>query len=376
MSACSWRGPGRRAVIKVLRLEKRDLSNNPRGLALLNSVLAVVLALIFCSLLIAALGQSPVRAYAALWNGAFGNIYSITEVLVKATPLLIIGLGIIVAFKGGMFNIGADGQLNLGTIAGVMVMLYLPLGVLSIPAAILAGFAAGALWGAIPGYLKAKSGVSEVIVTIMLNFVSTLLVSYLVHGPLKDPNDFMPQTPVIPKASQFPVLIADTRLHIGFLLALALAGLVYVFLNWTPLGYKLRAVGVNKSAARYGGVNVPWVSFLAMVLSGGLAGIAGVSEVGGLHHRLLEGISPGYGFDAIAVALLGKLSPLGAIVSAILFGALRVGANAMQRDAQVPSNMVYIIQGVVVLFALGSEFFSRYRIRVLQPFKRGESNEL
>lgn len=327
-------------------------------------LVAVVLALLIGAVIIALAGANPLLAYQWLLYGAFGSVNSFAETLVKTTPLLLAGLGLAVAYRSSMISIGAEGQIIMGglfaTLAGLYVTGLPP--VLMIPAVILAGFAGGAVWGAIPGYLKARLGVSEIINTIMLNYVALYFVNYLLDVPLREPPGYFPQSAQIVRPAWLPALIPGTRLHLGMLIGLILTVGYYILMFRLPLGYKLRAVGLNPHAARYGGINVERNLVIAMVLSGGLAGIAGASEITGIHHRLLGAFSSGYGFDAIAVALLGKLHPVGVLVAALFFGALRVGANTMQRSVQVPASLVYVIQGLVVLFVLTDTFLQKYMI--------------
>ncbi|MEL7608397.1 MAG: ABC transporter permease [Bacillota bacterium] len=337
-------------------------------------LLAIAAALAVASLLILAIGIDPIKAYGAMFTGAFGSTYRSSEVLVKMTPLLLTGLGVAFAFRTGMFNMGAEGQLAIGTIACIVVMLYVPAGAFVIPLALLAAFVAGGLYGAIPGILKAKLSVSEAIVTIMMNFIATLLVSRLLNSVLKDPNGYLPQTALTPKNAYMSVLIENTRLHTGFIIAIALAIIGYLVMFYMPVGFKMRAVGSNRNAARYGGYKISAMMVLSMVISGGLAGLAGAIEIGGLHHRLLEGISANYGWDAIAVALIGKQNPLGILISSLLFAALKVGGNAMQSSQGVPYNLVDVLQGLVILFTLGSDFFGRYKILYVRQAKEKQIN--
>ncbi len=358
----------------MLILEKREATKLTTIRMICVMFLAVVLAMAVASLLIVAIGIDPLRAYGSMIQGAFGSSYRRSEMLVRMTPLLLTGLGVAIAFKTGMFNMGGEGQIAIGTIACIIVMLYVPAGALVIPLAFLAAFVAGGLYGAIPGFLKAKLGVSEAIVTIMMNFVGTLLVSRLLNSVLKDPNGYLPQTALTPKEAYLPTLVPNTRLHVGFLLALAIAFTAYILLFYTPTGYKMRATGSNIHTARYGGFPTQKLMVLAMFLSGGLCGLAGAIEIGGLHHRLLEGVSSNYGWDAIAVALIGKQNPLGILVSSLLFAALKVGGIAMQSMQGVPNNLVGVLQGLVILFTLGSDFFCRYRIRFVKNGKESCAN--
>ncbi len=328
-------------------------------------LLAILAAMVVVGFMIAAAGLDTLRAYRALLEGSVGSINGISETLVRATPLILIGLGIAVAFRGGMWNIGGEGQFYLGALGAALVGIYLPpmSPVVHVLLALLSGFTCGGLWAAIAGYLRARRGANEIVVTIMMNYLAAFLISFLVSGPLRDNSRLIPvpQTPRIVDSAVLPRLIPQTRIHAGFLIAIVAAVAVWFLLERTTVGYSIKATGENPEAARYGGINVPLISTLAMVLSGGLAGIAGMSEVTGVHRYLLEGISPGYGYLAIAVALFGGLSPLGVILSALFFGALMVGAEAMQRAVGVPVATIYLLQGLVVIFVLARQVLLRRR---------------
>jgi simple sugar transport system permease protein len=248
--------------------------------------------------------------------------------------------------------VGAEGQMIIGAIAATFTGLKISLAspVLEILVCIIAGFLGGALFGAIPGYLKAKLGTSEIIVTIMLNYIAIDLLSYLLDGPMREGGSFYPQSALLDQSVWLPKIIAGTRLHAGFIIAIVF-DIIYFFLMFrTPLGFKIRAVGFNSKAAEYAGVNVGRSILTAMMLSGGLAGIAGAIEIFGVHHRLLNGFTAGVGFDALAVALLGKLNPVGVFLASLFFAALKVGSNTMQHVMQVPTSIVYVIQGLLILF--------------------------
>ena len=324
-------------------------------------VAAVVAALGVGAVLVLVAGANPLTGYLALVGGAFGSLNSLAEVAVKAAPLLLAGLGIAFAFKAGYWNIGAEGQLYMGALGATMVGLYLgaaPM-VVVLPLATAAGFLLGALWGIVPGLLRARLGVSEIINTIMFNYIALYVVSYLVTGPMKEEAGYLPQTDLIANSAVLPKLLPPTRLHAGVVLALAAAALMYWVMVRSTLGYRVRVVGGNPEAARYAGISVNRVFVVASGLSGGLAGLAGMGEISGLHQRLLDDISPGYGFTAIVVALLGRLHPAGVVIAAVLFAALRVGADAMQRRLGIPVALVYIIQALVILFIVGREAFER-----------------
>jgi simple sugar transport system permease protein len=328
-------------------------------------LLAILLALLLSSGLILAIGANPVVAFRALLIGAFGNKNSLAETLLKATPLLLAGLGMCAAFTCRIWNIGAEGQLYIGALAATIVGVYVPFPskIVAIPALILASFLAGGCWAAIPGWLKGRFGVSEIITTIMMNYIAVFLISYMVHAPLRDQKGYLPQSEPLGSASTLPVLLPKTRLHLGIILGILGAALLYFILTKTTLGYQIRVVGHNPLAGKYGGMNVGRVILTAMILSGGFAGLAGMAEVAGVHHRLLENISPGYGYTAIVVALLSYLHPLAVILVSILFAGLIVGADAMQRMAGLPAALAYVVQGLIVLFVLGSEYFVKQQLQ-------------
>lgn len=338
------------------------------GFAILLPALAVGAALAIGAVLLLLLHVDPFRAYAALIGGALGNVSGLTQSVVKATPLLLVGLGIVIAFRASVINIGAEGQIMMGALATTAFALTFrawPSGLL-IPSTLGAGFVAGAVWGFIPGALKARLRVNEILSTVMMNAIAQQVMNYLLRGPLIDPAEvaagtFIAQSERLPIQAWLPRLIPQTQLHAGALLAVLLAGLVYIFLWRTTIGYRIRAVGQNPDASRYAGIPVPFYQALALTLAGGFAGLAGSVEVLGIHHRLLEGISGGYGFTGIVAALFGKLHPLGLIPAAFIFGSLLVGADKMQRAVQVPSALVGTLLGVVVLFVVGSDWWVRRR---------------
>jgi simple sugar transport system permease protein len=298
-----------------------------------------------------AVKTSPLLALQTLWLGAFGDTYAVSETLTQSVPLLFTGLGVAVAFRCGVWNIGAEGQFLAGAMAVAAVLrVWQPSSALvGVPVLLLAGAAAGAAWAGLAGGLRAYRRVPEVISTIMLNFVALYLFSWVIRGPLQEAARRFPQSEEAPAAVQLWRLLPPSRLHLGFLLALlALAG-VQVFLFRTVPGFQVRAVGQNERAARYAGIPARRVVLLAMAVSGGLAGVGGAVELLGVTFRLVEPFSPGYGFTAIAVALVGALHPLMIGLSALLFGALNVGSGALQRAAGIPSVFVSIIQAVVLL---------------------------
>ena len=342
-------------------------------------VAAIVIALLVGALLMLVIGISPVAAYAQLWAGTFATKYQIGVTLIKATPLMLTALGLGFAFRSGVFNIGAEGQIYMGALCGTFIGIQdlgLPIWV-HLPLTLLAGFFGGGVWGAIPGFLKARYRVNEVITTILMNYIAILVVSYFTHGPLKADRTSaatLPHTLEVQISSRLPVIWEGTRLHAGIILAL-LAVAVMAFLTYrTAFGFKARAVGFSPSAARYAGMSVVPVVTLAMLISGGLAGMAGTVEILGVQRRLRDQFLAGTGYTAIAIALFGRNDPLGIALAAILFGALEAGASNMEALAGVPSTLVEILQAVIIFLvavsvSLPPGAFSNW-IRRLDPRRR------
>lgn len=322
-------------------------------LSLLTPALAVVAGLLVAGALIAASDVSPLEAYRALFRGAFGNAYATGTSLNRATPLILAGLGVTFAFRAGVWNIGAEGQIYIGGLLATLAGLYLGMPApLHLPLALIAGFLGGAVWGGIAGYLRARHGINEIICTIMMNYVAIYLIGTLVRGPIQEPPGFYPHTPKVSPTAYLPIILPNTRLHSGFIVALVAAAVLFVVLWRSPVGYEIRAVGLNVMASRFAGMNVVWIQIMSMLISGGLAGLAGTSEILGAQYRLREFFLPNYGYDAIAVALLGQLDPLGVVIAGVLFGALRAGAGTMQRTVNLPSSLVFVVQGTVVFFVV------------------------
>jgi simple sugar transport system permease protein len=337
-------------------------------------VFATLAALILGALMLLFLKVNPVEAYKALWDGAFGSSNAFAETLVKATPLLLVAIGICISFRGDVINIGGEGQMIVGALLATWVGLTftsLP-GWLVITLAMLAGFAGGAVWGGIPGLLKAYFRVNEILSTVMMNAIAVQIMNFLLRGPMIDPSQAqlaskIPQTARLLEAFQLPRLI-PTRLHLGALIAVILAILVYILLWRTTLGYRIRAVGQNPHASRYAGIKIQRYMVLALLLSGAFAGLAGATQVYGVNYRMItDGSSSGFtgsaGFNGIVAALFGQLHPILSIPASILFGALLVGANKMQRVVQVPSALVIALNGLVVVFVVSSEIWRRRRQR-------------
>ncbi|HYF40684.1 MAG TPA: ABC transporter permease [Gemmatimonadales bacterium] len=316
---------------------------------------AALLGLIVLAAGLEAGGYDAPAALGALWTGAFGSWYAFTSAtLVRSVPLILIGLGIAIAFRAGSFNIGAEGQFYAGAIAATWVGLHLSgrPGAIAVSALLLASTLAGIFWVALPVWLKLRFGVIEVISTLLLNFVAEALVSLLVQGPLQEQAQVYPQSDPIAASARLP-LLGPTRLHLGFILACVAAMVLWYLFAKTVWGFRLKAVGMGSRAAEVsGGVNSERVAAMALVCSGAMAGLAGGVEVGGVSYALFQNLSPGYGFTGIAVALLGGLHPAGVLLSGIFIGALEAGAGAMQREAGVPSVAVYLVEAVIIIVAL------------------------
>jgi len=348
-------------------------------------IAAFLLALLIGTIMIAFLGVNPLVAYHALLKGAFGSMNAIADTVVKATPLLFVGLGICIAFRAGVLNIGGEGQLVAGALSATIVCLNFPNlpGWILIIIALLVGLLSGAIWAGIAGFLKAYFNVNEILSTIMLNYIAAYGMNYLLRGPIMDPlqielGSFIPQTARLTQAVDLPRLI-PTRLHFGTIVAVVFAILVYIFLWRTTIGFRIRMIGQNIQASRASGINVPKYMVLAFVLSGALVGLGGAIEVLGVHHRLftdgsVSGFTGSAGFNGIVAALFGQLHPIGTIPASLLLGALLTGANKMQRAVQIPSALIGALNGLIVLFVVGSEYLRRRQTRRVEPTTKTESN--
>lgn len=327
-----------------------------RALPLLLPLGAVLLALIVGGLVMLSQGFNPLTAYGALAVGAFGNVGNLAGSLVSATPLILAGLGIALSFRGSAFNIGAVGQMYVGAALAALIGTHaarLP-AIWHIPLAIMGGAVAGAAFAAVAAFMKLTSGISEVISTILLNYVGVYLVHFLVHGPLEAPGDPNPESAAMVHSAALPLLVAGSDLNIGLLVGVGLCVVAWVFLFHTPGGYALRVAGQNPGAARHAGIRVHRVFFWSLVASGALAGMAGAIQILGVQGRLLEDFAPNMGYTAIAVALLGRLSPMGVLLSALFFGALRSGIGVMHILTGLPVTMTEIIEGLTVLAVLAA----------------------
>ncbi|MDQ4075538.1 MAG: ABC transporter permease [Chloroflexota bacterium] len=350
-------------------LEKRLDTSPYRALAI--RALSVILALVAGALLLAVVGADPIETYRAMFLGALGSSYAVSETLVKAIPLMLTGLAVAIAFQMRFWNIGAEGQLAMGGFAAAGVALFgppalpwLPEG-LWLPLIVVGGFLAGALWGLIPAALKAYLDVNEIITTLMLNYIAIRWIEYLFYGPWKDPQGFgFPGTALFPVYTWLPRLTG--RVHWGLIFALIGAFALWFLLSRTQWGYEIRLLGENPLAARYAGVSVPRMILLVMLISGGLAGLAGMAEVAGISHRLQQGLTVGYGFTAIIVAWLARLNPWGVLIVAFALAALLVGGDQLQITMGLPAAIGLVLQGIIFFFVLGGDIFTRYRLRVVR----------
>ncbi len=360
-----------------VKLEKR--LEPSQTIAYLVPVASFVLALLFGALLLSLAGANPWQTYRAMLEGAFGTpgqwqegqFYSLSETLVKAIPLMLTGLGVSIAFRMLFWNIGAEGQLVMGGFAAGAVALWFPELFPFIPEwaylplMMVAGLLFGAVWGLIPALLKAYLRVNEIIITLMLNYIAILWLQHLYYGPWKDPQGFgFPGTAQFPEYAWLPRLIG--RVHWGLIIAIVAAAFIWVVMDRTRWGYEIRLIGENQAAARYAGVSIARNIVLVMLLSGGLAGLAGMAEVAGISHRLQQGLAVGHGFTAIIVAWLAKLNPWGVLLVSVLLAALLVGGDQIQIVMGLPASVALVLQGAILFFMLGGDIFARYRLRVVR----------
>ncbi|NPV57050.1 MAG: ABC transporter permease [Anaerolineae bacterium] len=338
----------------------RFAKNNMGFVSVFISVMAILFALLIGALLISLVGIDPWEAISYLWKGSFGNRYGFGETLTRFVPLLFSSLSFTVAHKSGFFNVGAEGQILAGAIGAVLVAAYvegLP-PVLHVTLAILAGVLFGAIWAGIAGVLKILLGSNELINTMMLNYVAVLLVEYLIHGPLKPADSYLYVSATILPSAKLPIILSKTPLHLGFVISLVVTVGVFYLLYRTPVGYQMRMVGANLKAASYAGVNIVGVTIVALVTTGGLAGMGGAIELLGTQYKVSNGFSLGYGYDGIGVAVMGRYHPVGIVLSTLLFSVIRVGMGAMQRGAGVPFPLLNVIQGLIIIFVIASGYLT------------------
>jgi ABC-type uncharacterized transport system permease subunit len=332
-----------------------QLRTRALGLNVFIPLVAVVLALATVALLLVAVGSNPLDAYRDMWNAAIGDRFALSTTVTKTMPRLLAALGIALALRAGLWNIGAEGQLYVGALATTAVALYEPdLGApVMIATALVAGALAGAGWAMIPGILRAKRGVSEVITSLMLVYIGIQLTNYVLESPWAEPGSTFPSSPYVPDGASLPTIVSGTLLNAGALVGLVLVAVAWFLMSRSTFGLRLNAIGGNERAARIAGVRVSLMIVLAMAASGAFAGLAGGMEVLGVRGRLVEGFSPGYGFEAIAIALLGRLNSFGILGAALLFGALDAGSAGLQTAAQgVPASISQVAEGLAVAYVL------------------------
>jgi len=347
-----------------MRLEQR--THTPYAIAIAAPMCAVTFTLLLCAALIVWAGAPVGRAYIVLFDAAFGSRFAIGETLTRATPLILTGLAAAVAFRAHFYNIGAEGQLYLGALAAVAVGsgAFTAPSVVLFPLMIAAGMAAGALWLLVPALAKSRLGVDEVVTTLLLNFVALLFVSMMLDGPMKDPTAMgWPQSVAIVSDLEFGKLLERSRVHSGLIFAVVLAAALWVVNARTTFGYEMRAVGANARAARFAGIAVDRVMLKTALLSGALAGLAGVGEVAGRAGYLTLDMSPGYGYSGIVIAMLASLNPFGVVLAAIFVAGVIVGADSMSRVIGVPSYLADVIVAISLLSMLVATMLTRYKLR-------------
>lgn len=356
--------------LKPLGFKIEQRREIPRSLLYSTPLLAVALTVVAGFLIFLAMGYDPFLSLYHFFISPLLTLYGWSELFVKGAPLILIGVGLAVGFRANVWNIGAEGQLTVGAIAGGCVALAFwgEESFITLPLMCIAGIAGGMAYGAIPAFLKTRFGVNEILTSLMLTYVATLLLSTLVYGPLKDPLGFnFPQSRMFGDDALLPILLSGTRLHLGTLVALAVAVAGWVMMTYTIVGFQVRVLGQAPAAARFAGFNAKRLVWFSLLLSGGLAGLAGLFEVAGPIGQLVPEISPGYGFTAIIVAFLGRLHPLGIILSGLLMALSYIGGETAQVEVGLPQAVTGVFQGLLLFFLLASDFLVRYRLRWRTP---------
>jgi len=328
-------------------------------------IAAIVVTFILTATLVVMVNANPLEAYYYFLIDPLSGRTSAIEVLVKSTPLLLTGAAVTFAFAGGYWNIGAEGQLYMGATAATAIGLQMH-GVspwIALPTMIVGGFLAGVAWALVPALMKVKLAIDEVVTTLLLNSVALFIVSALLNGPWRDPISQWPQSPEIANSAIFPKLIARSRLHLGFILAIVIIVILWFVLTRTAFGLRMRAVGMGSQAARFAGINVNRTMLISALVSGGIAGLAGVSEVAGIHYHLIDAISPGYGYTGIIIATLGSLNAWGVALAALFIGLIDTGSQTVSRALGVPAYLGDVIQAALLLVTLGMLLLQSYRIR-------------
>ncbi len=347
------------------RLEPR--AEPSRLMSYASPLLAVALTLLGGMLIFSALGKDPVQGFRIFFLNPVRDLYGVSELLLKATPLMLCAIGLAIGFRAHVWNIGAEGQFMLGAVAATGVALHFDgsESALLLPAMVVAGAFGGACWAAIPALLRTRFNANEILVSLMLVYVAQLFVSWLVFGPWKDPDGFnFPQTKMFGEAALMPVLLENTRLHYGFALALAALVAGYAFMHRSYTGFKMRVAGEAAAAARYAGFSAARMIWIGLLAGGAAAGIAGMAEVAGPMGQLTDKVGSGYGFAAIIVAFVGRLNPVGIFLASLLMALLYIGGEQAQQYMNLPSSISMVFQGMLLFFLLGSDVFINYRLRL------------
>lgn len=352
-----------RNVVWPFRLERRPEPSMAMSIA--SPLIAAAAMLLTGFILFSALGKSPAAAFHVFFVEPVASLYGIGELLLKATPLMLCALGLAIGFRANVWNIGAEGQFILGALAGGAVALFASgLGAFTLPLMLIAGVLGGMAWAAIAAFLRTRFHTSEILVTLMLVYIAQLLLSYCVHGPWRDPAGFnFPQSQAFEDHELLPILVEGTRVNAAFIFALVLAASAWFFVSRTFAGYRMRVAGLAPAAASYAGYSDKKNIWLALLISGGSAGLAGICEVAGPVGLLSPAVSPGYGFAAIIVAFIGRLHPLGIVLASLLLSALYLGGEVAQIELQLPASVTSLFQGVLLFYLLAADLFITFRLR-------------
>lgn len=348
----------------LLKLEPRAQPSELMGY--LSPLFAVVLTLIGGLIVFSALGKNPIEGFRVFFFNPLSDLYGVSELLLKATPLMLIAMGLAIGFRANIWNIGAEGQFIMGGVGATAIALYFndSESVMILPMMLLAGAVGGMLWAMIPAFLKTQFETNEILVSLMLVYIAQLGVSWLVHGPMMDPDGFgFPQSPMFEDSALLPMLIEGTRLNAAFLFALTALVIVYVFMSRSFIGFQMQVAGQAKDAARYAGFSAKRMVWIGMLSGGGMAGIAGMSEVAGPMGQLTEHVSNNYGFAAIIVAFVARLNPIGIFFASLLMALLYLGGEQAQQYLNLPSSISKVFQGMLLMFLLGADVLINYRIR-------------
>ncbi|MEC9100486.1 MAG: ABC transporter permease [Pseudomonadota bacterium] len=343
----------------------------------LSPLLAIVLTILSGIIIFSVLDKDPWLSLYTFFIQPLTTGFGFTELIVKATPLILIGAGLSIGFKANVWNIGAEGQFTMGAIAGGGTALFLSNqeSLLVLPVVLVMGIIGGAVWGMIPAFLKTKYNANEILTSLMLSYVALLMLSYLVHGPWRDPGGYnFPESEIFSDSAMLPVLLQGTRLNLGTIFALLSVLITYLLLSRTVLGYQFKVAGLAPLAARYAGFNRSKLIWLSMIISGGLAGLAGIAEVSGTIGQLLPSVSPGYGFTAIIVAFLGRLSPIGVLFAGLILALTYIGGENAQIEIGLPAAVTGLFQGIILFYLLACDVLARYRLRY-KPFLKASSRE-